>query len=286
MLVTGASSGIGRATAALLADRGHTVYAAARNGAALDQLAKSHRVLPVVLDITDPASIENARERIHDETAGAGPDVLINAAGIAVMGPVEAIPDAYVRRQFDTNVFGTLAVTRAFISGMRVRHRGRVINVSSVLGRFSLPGTGVYSAAKYALEAVSDALRVELAPFGVDVVVVEPSVVDTPLYDRAATTAVGYAEELAPYSGLLPHGVAFSDKLTRTATSAEHLAETIAAAATDTRPKARYVPGARNRLNVRLLTTLPTGIADRIKAGLMDLDAAAASQSSEAAARA
>jgi NAD(P)-dependent dehydrogenase (short-subunit alcohol dehydrogenase family) len=275
ILVTGASSGIGRAAAALLADRGHAVYGAARDQGALDDLAESHGVRPVILDVTDPDSIAAVHARIHDETAGAGPDVLVNVAGIAVLGPVEAVPDAYVRRQFDTNVFGTLAVTRAFVPAMRVRRRGRVVNVSSVLGRFTLPGTGVYAAAKYALEAASDALRTELAPFGIAVVLVEPGVVDTPLYKRAETLAAGYADELLPYSRLIPHGVRWPDSLTRSAATPERVAETIAGAATGTNPKARYVPGARNRLNVRLLTALPTGTADRIKSKLMDLVTAA-----------
>jgi NAD(P)-dependent dehydrogenase (short-subunit alcohol dehydrogenase family) len=272
ILVTGASSGIGKATATRLADAGHHVYAASRDEAALNHVAEDHRVMPIALDVTDPPSIASVRDRIHAETAGHGPDVVINAAGIAVLGPVEAVPDRHLRRQFDTNLFGTLAVIRAFLPSMRTRRSGRIINVSSVLGRYALPGTGVYAASKYALEAVSDALRVELSPFGIAVVLIEPSIVRTPLYERSATTAAEYLDDLLPYASIFPHGIAFPDKLARTATIADHVGDTIVKAATVKRPKARYVPGARNRFNVRLLTTLPTSATDRIKTRLMDLD--------------
>jgi NAD(P)-dependent dehydrogenase (short-subunit alcohol dehydrogenase family) len=111
--------------------------------------------------------------------------VLVDAAGIRVLGPVETIPDPQTRAQFDVNLFGALAVTRAFLPQTRQRRAGRIVNVSSILGRFALPGSGLYSASKFALEAVSDTLRPELAPFGVWVVLVEPGVVATSLYQRA-----------------------------------------------------------------------------------------------------
>jgi NAD(P)-dependent dehydrogenase (short-subunit alcohol dehydrogenase family) len=275
IVVTGASSGIGKATAALLADRGHHVYAAARDTTALAHLAENHLLKPLHLDITDPVSVAAAHERIDSDTEGRGPDVVINAAGIAVLGPVESLPDTAVRRQFDTNVFGTLAVTRAFLPSMRERCSGRIVNVSSILGRFTLPGTGVYAASKYALEAVSDALRVELAPFGVDVVVVEPGIVATPLYDHASAAALEYAEQLAPYADLFPHGIDFPDKLARGALTVGKVAKTIADAATVPHPKPRYIPGRRNRFNIALLTALPTSATDRSKSKLMELDTAA-----------
>jgi NAD(P)-dependent dehydrogenase (short-subunit alcohol dehydrogenase family) len=274
ILVTGASSGIGKATASLLADAGHHVYAAARNQTALDRLAESHHLTPLSLDITDSQSITSARDRIHAETAGHGPDVLINAAGIAILGPVEAVPDPLLRRQFDTNIFGSMAVMRAFLPAMRARRSGRVVNISSALGRFTLPGTGVYAATKYALEAISDALRVELTPFGIEVVVVEPGIVDTPLYQRAEYTAAAYLDDLLPYATLFPHGVAFPDKLARTAVTADQVAKTVAVAATARHPNNRYIPGIRNRLNIGLLTAMPSRATDRIKTWLMGLDTA------------
>ena len=112
-----------------------------------------------MLDVTDPASIGNAHQQVAMTTEGHGLDVLVNVAGTLVLGPVEAVPDQQTRAQFEVNLFGTLAVTRAFLPPMRERGTGRIVNVSSILGRFALPGSGLYSASKFAIEAYSDALR-------------------------------------------------------------------------------------------------------------------------------
>jgi NAD(P)-dependent dehydrogenase (short-subunit alcohol dehydrogenase family) len=190
--------------------------------------------------------------------------VLINAAGTLVLGPVEAVSAPQTRAQFEVNLFGTLAVTRAFLPSMRERGAGRIINVSSIMGRFALPGSGIYAASKFALEAASDALRIELAPFGVRVVLVEPGVIATPLYARAAA-ALPDDQALGPYRAVWPAGFGFPDRLLQAAASVDTIAATLAEAALAARPRPRYRPGLRNRLNTRLLTTLPTGSADRIK---------------------
>jgi NAD(P)-dependent dehydrogenase (short-subunit alcohol dehydrogenase family) len=265
ILLTGASGGIGRATAARLADAGHLVFAGARRADQLQTLAATHPgVRPVVLDITDAASIDRAREQITAETGGHGLDVLVNAAGILVLGPVEAVSDQQARAQFEVNLFGALAVTRAFLPQMRQRRTGRIVNVSSILGRFALPGSGIYAASKFALEAASDALRIELAPFGVAVVLVEPGVIDTPLYERAAA-ALPDDQVLEPYRASWPAGFGFPERLLRAAASVDTIAATLVEAALAPRPPARYRPRLRNRLNTRLLTTLPTRASDRIK---------------------
>ena len=266
ILVTGASGSIGRATAARLARGGHQVYAAARRQEPLDALASREpgiRALP--LDVTDAGSIAAAAGRINADTAGRGPDVIINAAGIAVLGPAEAIPAGQVRRQFEVNVVGPLAVAAAFLPAMRGRGAGRIVNVSSILGRFALPGTGVYSASKFALEALSDAMRAELAPFGVSVVLVEPGVTDTPLYSDAVARSDDFAAGFGAYRATVPGGAALPDRLMRQAASPDDVAAVIAVAATAPRPRARYLPGTRNRLNTGLLTTLPARFGDRIK---------------------
>jgi NAD(P)-dependent dehydrogenase (short-subunit alcohol dehydrogenase family) len=266
ILVTGASSGIGRATAARLADAGHVVLAAGRRASALEALAAEHPgVRPIVLDVTEADSIERAVEQAGRETGGHGPDVLVNAAGILVLGPVEAVPGERIRAQFDVNVLGSLAVTRAFLPPMRERGAGRIVNMSSILGRFALPGSGVYSASKFALEALSDALRMELAPFGVRVVLVEPGVIDTPLYERAAGSLSAYDQALQPYRTTWPAGFRFPERLLRAAAPVDRIAATLVRAALKPNPRARYRPGARNRVNTRLLTTLPTPMADRAK---------------------
>jgi NAD(P)-dependent dehydrogenase (short-subunit alcohol dehydrogenase family) len=134
----------------------------------------------------NPDDVDAARDRIDAETEGHGADVVVNAAGIAVLGPVEVITERAARDVFDTNLFGLLRVARPFLPAMRAPGTEGVVNMSSILGRFVLPGTGMYAATKYAVEAVSDVLRVELSPFGISVVVVEPGVVATDLYDEAS----------------------------------------------------------------------------------------------------
>ena len=276
ILVTGASGSIGRATATRLARGGHQVYAAARRQEPLDALASQNpgiHALP--LDVTDVASIAAAADRIAAETDGRGPDVIINAAGIAVLGPAEGIPAEQVRHQFEVNLVGPLAVAAAFLPTMRRRGSGRIVNISSILGRFALPGTGVYSASKFALEALSDAMRAELVPFGVSVVLVEPGVTDTPLYSGAVARADDFAAGFEPYRATVPSGAALPDRLMRQASSADDAAAVIAVAATAPRPRARYLPGVRNRLNTGLLTTLPARIGDRIKTRITSAQAAA-----------
>jgi NAD(P)-dependent dehydrogenase (short-subunit alcohol dehydrogenase family) len=265
ILVTGASGGIGRATAARLADAGHLVFAAARRAGELQALAAAHPgIRPLPLDITDQAAIDYARHQITDQTGGHGLDVLINAAGILILGPVEAVSDPQTRAQFEVNLFSTLAVTRAFLPPMRDRGQGRIVNVSSIMGRFALPGSGIYAASKFALEAASDAMRIELAPFGVGVVVVEPGVIATALYQRAAA-ALPDDQALGPYRASWPAGFGFPDRLLQAAASVDTIAATLAEAALAAHPRARYRPGLRNRLNTRLLTMLPTRASDRSK---------------------
>jgi NAD(P)-dependent dehydrogenase (short-subunit alcohol dehydrogenase family) len=209
ILVTGASGGIGRATAARLADAGHLVFAATRRAGELQALAATHPgVRPVVLDVTDQAAIDRAHQQITDQTASHRLEVVINAAGILVLGPVEAVADPQTRAPFEVNLFGALAVTRAFLPPMRQRRQGRIVNVSSIMGRFALPGSGLSSASKSALEAASDAMRTELAPFGVQVVLVEPGVIDTPLYARAAASLPD-DQALEPYRASWPAGLGF-----------------------------------------------------------------------------
>jgi NAD(P)-dependent dehydrogenase (short-subunit alcohol dehydrogenase family) len=227
ILLTGAFGGIGRATVARLADAGHLVFAAARRAETLQALAAEHPgVCPVVLDVTDDAAIDRARDQIQTKTGGHGLDVLVNAAGILVLGPVEAVSDPQTRAQFQVNLFGSLAVTRAFLPPMHEQGRGRIVNVSSILGRFALPGSGLYAASKFALEAASDALRLELAPFGVRVVLVEPGVIATPLYQRAAASVSGDDQALQPYRPSWPAGFGFPQRLLKAAASVDGIAAT------------------------------------------------------------
>jgi NAD(P)-dependent dehydrogenase (short-subunit alcohol dehydrogenase family) len=250
--------GIGRATAARLADAGHLVFAATRRADTLQALAATHPgVRPLPLDITDPAAIDHPRHQIIDQTGGNGLDVVINAAGILILGPVEAVADPHPRAQFEGNLFGTLAVTRAFLPAMRDRGQGRIVKVSSSMGRLALPGGGIYAASKFALEAASDALRIELAPFRVRVVLVAPGVIATALYARAAA-ALPQGQALGPYRAGWPGGFGFPERLPQAAATVATIAATLAEAALAARPRPRYRPGLRNRLNTRPRRRRPT----------------------------
>jgi NAD(P)-dependent dehydrogenase (short-subunit alcohol dehydrogenase family) len=267
IMVTGAAGGIGWATASHLADAGHIVFAADCRESTLQALAAEQpNAHSIALDVTDQPSIDHAVDQVQTATGGHGLDVLVNVAGTMILGPVEVVPEALVQRQFQVNVFGLLAVTRAFLPWMRQRGAGRIVNVSSVLGRFALPGSGLYSASKFALEAMSDALRMELAPFGVRVVLVEPGVIDTALYERAAASLSDYDAALQPYRSTWPAGFGFPEQLLRSAAPPEDIAGTLVKAALVPDPRPRYRHGLRNRMNTRLLTMLPTWSADRIKA--------------------
>jgi NAD(P)-dependent dehydrogenase (short-subunit alcohol dehydrogenase family) len=273
-LVTGASSGIGRATAARLADAGQVVFAAARRAPALESLAQEHpNVRPIVMDVTDPASIDGARQQVQ-ATGDGGLDLLVNAAGTMLLGPAAALPDEQLRAQFDVNLFGLLAVTRAFVPAMRERGAGRIVNLSSTLGRFVLPGTGLYSASKFAVEAYSDALRMELAPYGILVVLVEPGVTDTSLYESASASLSGYTQALEPYRSTWAGGFEFPQRLLKSAATVDSVTADVVKAALATNPRPRYRPGIRNRMRTRLLTTLQTRMADRIKQRLAGLSTA------------
>ena len=267
VLVTGASSGIGRATALEFAARGHAVFAAARRVDPLEELAASgERIAAVPMDVTEAESVRRARARVDELTAGHGVDVLVNSAGYALGGPVEALSSEAVRHQFETNVFGLLDVTRAFLPQMRERGSGRIVNVSSVVGRVAFPGMGVYAATKFALEALSDALRMELAPFGVGVVLIEPGFVRTDIGAGSARQAAdfeltpdGYEELIAKTSDFVAKQVA------ENGIAPEAVARLIADAGEAGSPRARYLMPASSKLLVGLMTTLPDRAADRAK---------------------
>jgi NAD(P)-dependent dehydrogenase (short-subunit alcohol dehydrogenase family) len=212
ILITGATSGIGRDAALRLARAGHLVLAGGRRADALATLAREGggRLEPVVLDVTDPASVAAARELVDRRTGGRGLDVLVNNAGFALPGPLEALAEEDLRMLFDTNVFGLLAMTRAFLPGMRERGQGRVVNVGSIMGRVAMPLLGAYNASKHAVAALTDALRMELAPFGISVVLVEPGAIRTGFAARAlaglAPTATPIRRTRTPWPAPTPPG--------------------------------------------------------------------------------
>jgi NAD(P)-dependent dehydrogenase (short-subunit alcohol dehydrogenase family) len=201
---------------------------------------------------------------IQDATAGAGVDVLANVAGFALSGPVETLADADVKRQFDTNVFGLLAMTRTVLPAMRERGSGRIIDISSLVGRVTFAGMGVYGATKYAVEALSDALRQEVAGLGVKVVIIEPGFVATSLGEAADGQKASDVPDA--YAEMVARGDRYMTAQLAKGIAPEQVARAIVRAAEDASPRARYVVPGSARLLVGVLTTLPDWVADWAKA--------------------
>jgi NADP-dependent 3-hydroxy acid dehydrogenase YdfG len=266
VLVTGASSGIGRAAAIEFARRGYRVFAAARREEVLaDLAAATPNIEAVGLDVTSADSVRLAWAKIEASTGGAGVDVLVNNAGFALSGPVEVLADADVQRQFATNVFGLLTMTRTVLPSMRARGSGRIINISSVVGRTTFPGMGVYGATKYAVEALSDALRQEVSSFGIKVVIIEPGFVATGIGESADARGVAGQEVPEAYASLMAGGAKYVAGQIASGIAPEQVAVAVANAAGHRNPRPRYVVPVSARPLVTLLTTLPDRLADRAK---------------------
>jgi short-subunit dehydrogenase len=260
VLITGATRGIGRYLALDLAKSGFHVIATGRDRAALSTLAAEANVDTVLLDVADRDSIALAVEAVMARTSGRGVDVLINNAGYGQAGPLLELDDDLLREQFEVNVFGLMAVTRAFVPQMLERKSGVVINVSSTGGRITFPFFGAYHASKYALEAMSDALRMELAPFGVRVVVIEPGPVESGFADRSLAS-------LPPASPRYRAAYARADALRavadRFAVGPELVARAVRRAIRSRLPRARYVvPPLRFEILFLLQAFLPTCLID------------------------
>src|SRR2546429_4243186 len=202
VLITGCSSGIGRATAEHLAGRGWTVYASARNPDTIADLERSGCKL-LALDVNDEESMVAAVRQVEDAEGAVG--VLVNNAGYSQSGPVEEIPLDDVRRQFETNVFGLVRLCQLALPGMRRQGWGKIVNVSSMGGKLVLPGGGFYHGTKYAVEAISDALRWEVRGFGVDVVIIEPGLIKTE-FGNVAAGSVDAAPAEGPYGDFTAAG--------------------------------------------------------------------------------
>jgi NAD(P)-dependent dehydrogenase (short-subunit alcohol dehydrogenase family) len=238
VLVTGATSGIGRATAERLARAGHTVWASARK---LSDVSSLDGCRPVALDVTDEASMATAVRAIEAEHGAV--DALVNNAGYSQSGAVEEIPLDLWRRQFETNVFGLVRMSQLVLPAMRNKGYGRIINIGSMGGTLTFPGGGAYHATKYAVEAISDALRFEVGGFGVHVVLVQPGIIRT----RFAETAVGgIGQQEGPYASFnarvakATHDVYESGPLARLGGIPDDVAAVVQRAIEAKKPRARY----------------------------------------------
>ncbi len=264
ILITGCSSGIGRAAAERLISSGHTVYATARR---LDSIADLERAgaRTLALDVLDRGSMETAVRAIEADHGAVGG--LVNNAGYAVSGAIEAVSIDAVREEFETNLFGYLQMAQLVLPGMRSRGAGRIVNVSSVAGRVTMPGAGAYAASKYAIEAVSDALRFEVRGFGIQVVVIEPGPIKTE-FTGTANAALETAKEAGADEGSETPYVAYHAAVAKgdaetdesfLAGSAEDVAKTIERALTASRPRPRY----RVTAISRVLPVLRGALGDR-----------------------
>jgi short-subunit dehydrogenase len=260
VLITGCSTGIGRATAKHLAKRGHTVYATARRVESIQDL-EEHGCKLLQLDVTDEDSMRSAVAAVEEQEGAVG--ALVNNAGYSQSGAAESVRMEDVRRQFETNVFGLLRLTQLVLPGMRSAGRGRIVNVSSMGGRMTLPGGGIYHASKYAVEALSDALRFETRGFGIAVSVVAPGPVRTAFAEEATAVPAGDG----PYAGFMRgvaarNSAAYDKPGARGTLDPYDVAEVIVEALESDRPKARYAVGAVARGVVGARRLLPTAVWD------------------------
>lgn len=256
-VITGASSGIGSAAALSLLSQGFTVYGAARRIDRLEALA-SQGVKPLALDVTDAKSM---RDGIANVLASSGRiDVLVNNAGYGSYGAIEDVSQEEAKRQFDVNVFGAMELTKLVLPQMRKEGSGRIINISSVGGRAVGPFGGWYHGTKFALEALSDSLRMELKPFGIDVVVVEPGGIKSEFLDIAASGLQATSGN-GPYADRVKSMLASftNPRMMSMQSPPQIIADVIARAATVKKPKTRYVAG----FGARPLVTLRRFLSDR-----------------------
>ncbi len=272
VLITGASTGLGLETAVHLAERGFRVYATMRDlgkREPLDEEAARRGVnLDVLrLDVTDPPSIGEAVAAIVERSRGIF--ALVNNAGIGMRGYFEDVSDEEVRRVFETNVFGTMAVTRAVLPHMRAARRGRIVFLTSVGGKIGSMGVSAYCATRFAQEGFAESLAQEVQPLGVQVVIVEPGIVKTELWTSANRgVASGALDPGSPYSAWFRRLEAMTDQLAESSpTRPRHVAETVQRALTDSRPRMRYVVGRRAAFAVSLRRYAPAGLFERFYFG-------------------
>jgi NAD(P)-dependent dehydrogenase (short-subunit alcohol dehydrogenase family) len=278
VLITGTSSGIGRATALHLVQRGFLVFAACRrieDGAGLAQAAASDRLIPLLMDVADIGTIASSRQIVEDVTHGVGLDGLVNNAGIGMSAPVETVDLQRVRRIFDVNVFGQLAMIQAFLPLLR-RRSGRIVNIGSVGAKITIPFGGALCASKAAFESFSDALRMELHPFGIRVCIVQPGSIRTLAVEK---TLGGVDEEVQswPPEARRRYGAMFRVFSQRAAarenrgSAPEAVALAIHHALTSDRPRIRYRAGRDSKLLTTLPRILPDSILDKIRLRMLGL---------------
>jgi NAD(P)-dependent dehydrogenase (short-subunit alcohol dehydrogenase family) len=264
-LITGATSGIGEATAYRLHDRGYTVFATGRNPVALDTL-RSKGLAVRSLDVTDEAAVTRLVEEINAEHGGV--DVLVNSAGYPLPRPLEQVELTELRRLFETNVVATLHLSQAVLPGMRARGSGKIITIGSTGGRFTSPGAGAYHTVKYAVEALSLSLGAEVARFGVRVVLIDPTGVRTPFVTSQFETVHSYPDD-DPYGQFK---IRYAETTRRLATTpgatigADTVARAVVRVVKAKNPRPRYVVGTSGKASVLARALLSDRMWDRVMA--------------------
>ena len=265
VVITGAASGIGRACALRFDRLGYRVLAGVRRPEDAEALkaASDGRIEPLTLEVTNQQTVTAAAAVLGDAPLHG----LVNNAGIAVAGPVELVPLERWRTQLEINVIGLVSVTQAFLPALR-RGCGRIVNIGSIAGRSALPCSGPYCASKYAVEAITDSLRMELAPFGIAVAVSEPGAVATPIWDKSARIAEEMSGQVDPslyqlYSGLVDKIRKLAAQAGRGAIPVEEVVRAVEHALTSARPHTRYPVGRDAKLRL-LLKRLPDRVMDRL----------------------
>jgi NAD(P)-dependent dehydrogenase (short-subunit alcohol dehydrogenase family) len=264
VLVTGASTGIGEATVMHLRELGFSPIAAVRKDEDAERL-EGRGLRTTRIDVTDADQIAAAREALGEEPLAG----LVNNAGIAVAAPLEFLPIDRLRQQLEINLIGQAAVTQAFLPALR-RGRGRIVNVSSIGGRVGLPLVGAYNASKFGLEGLSDSLRRELRQLGVDVILIEPGGVKTPIWKKGEELADEMLEDVPPeaerlYGRMIAAVRTGTQRIARdTGIEPSEVAEVIGTALTSSRPRARYLVGSDAKQRAVMAKLLPARVMDRL----------------------
>lgn len=261
IFLTGASSGIGRAIALRLANKGFRVFAAGRSVKRLRSLkeeaeSNGYTITPVRLDLDDPDSLTMIQEEFGDQKVIV--DVLINNAAFGVWGPLETLSDEKLRAQFETNIFGLMSLTRVLLPSIKLSSHGKIINVSSVLGRFGTPFNGAYVASKFALEGLSESLRIELSPFNVGVTVVEPGLFDTN-FSKNQVDGTFPSESKSPYDEYIKGYRGRKNTYSRPG-NPEQVAKAIEKIIDSKHPKFRYIVGKDAKIALVLKNIIPEKI--------------------------
>ncbi len=277
VVITGTSTGIGKACALTLDKAGFQVFAGVRKETDATTIKQdaSERLTPIMIDVTDQQSIETAAKTVENAVGEAGIKGLVNNAGMPSGGMIEFVPIEDVRKILEVNVVGQIAVSQAFIPLLR-KAKGRIVNMGSVAGRFSGPFMGTYAASKFAFEAITDSLRVELQSWGIFVTIIEPGAIATPIWDKAKSNA-DRMDSKVPDDAKVLYGTAITsmrkavDRVSSEAISTDYVAQAVLHALTSARPKTRYLVGKDARVQAAIAKLLPDRLRDKLITRLLRL---------------